>query len=80
MSQRQCLLRRNPVHKKMRGTEKVSKKQKKQKLDADGNPIEKKPKKGGRQRDKNMTEIISNPDNCKTIDGETLDARTKCLQ
>lgn len=47
----------------MRGIEKVSKKKKKQKLEADGNPIEKKPKKGGRQRELNTTKMMSNPNN-----------------
>lgn len=57
----------------MRGTEQKSKK-KKQKLGADGNPIEKKPQIGGRKQDTNTTEMMSNPDNYRTIDGETTDS------
>lgn len=61
--------------KKMRRTGKSSKK-KKQKLEAEGNVIEKKPRKGRREPEKNTTEEMLRLDGYKTIDGESSTTRT----
>lgn len=77
-SKTQFVQKNGSLQKKMRGTGKVSKK--KQKLGAEGNPIEKKPQVGGRQQDQNSIEMMSHQEKYKTIDGETTNTRNKRLQ
>lgn len=62
---------------KKRGT-KGSKKSLKQKLNADGNPIQKKPRAGGRQKDDNSTKLMPH-DRYKTVEGEMTKQRNKRL-
>lgn len=66
----------------MHGTAKVSKPQKKKRKPNDGEEIasEDRPKRGGRQLEKNTTDEMSHPDGYKTIEGETSTQRTNRLQ